>query len=205
MSCSTNCVAIEFQNESLNHFLYADDLVIISQSKEGLQNSLNSLHNFASTKHLTINITKSKCMIFNSAGRHLKSDFTINNEPIENVNSFCYLGFDVKSSGTVKYAMDILHDKAKKALRPLISVIARFKIPVQTVQTLIRLFHTFMSPILLYNAEDWSTLTDKKIQRFSNTTILDDISTSKTDLVHRKLLKFVLGVSKSTPQSCSIW
>ena len=92
--------------------------------------------------------------------------------------------------------MDILHDKATEALRPLICAIARFKIPVKTS---IRLFHTFISPILLYNAENWSTLTDRKIQRFNNNTILDNTSASKTDVVHRKLLKFVLGVSKSCP------
>ena len=77
-------------------------------------------------------------------------EFTINQESIENVNTFCYLGFDVKCSGTIKHALKILHDKAKKALRPLISVIARFNLPVKTS---IRLFNTFISHILLYNAD----------------------------------------------------
>ena len=190
------CHPIELQNDPLNHFLYADDLVIISESKEGLQNALKKLHDFSLRKHLTINTKKTKCIIFNHAGLHLKTDFTINNETIETVNSFCYLGFDVKSSGTVKHAMNILHDKARKALRPLISVIARFHLPVRTT---INLFNTFISPILLYNAENWSTFTDKKLNRFTNSSIFDDILASKTDLVHRKLLKFTLGVSKSCP------
>ena len=191
-----SCHPVEFHNETLNHFLYADDLVIVSQSKEGLQNCLNKVHKFSLTKNLTISISKSKCMVFNKTGRLEKHTFTINKEPIYMVNSFCYLGFDVKSSGTVKHAMNILHDKAKKALRPLISAIARFRIPVETS---IRLFHTFISPILLYNVENWSTLTDKKIQTFNNKSIFVDTSFSKIDLVHRKLLKFVLGVSKSCP------
>ena len=36
------CKPIYFQNERINHFLYADDLVILSHSKEGLQRSLDN-------------------------------------------------------------------------------------------------------------------------------------------------------------------
>ena len=191
-----SCHPVELQNELLNHFLYADDLVIISQSKEGLQNCLNKVHKFAVTKHLEISISKSKSMIFNHTGRFENKQFTIDKEPIENVNSFCYLGFEVKSSGTVKHAMNILNDKAKKALRPVMTAIARFKIPVETS---IRIFHTYISPILLYNVENWATLTDKNVQGFDNNSVFVATSNSKIDLVHRKFLKFILGVSKSCP------
>ena len=92
--------------------------------------------------------------------------------------------------------MNILNDKAKKALRPLLTAIVRFKIPVETS---IRLFHTYISPILLYNVEHWSVLTDKKIQGFNNSSVFMETLTSKVDLVHRNLLKFALGVSKSCP------
>ena len=191
-----SCDAVAFQNDFLNHFLYADDLVLISQSNDGLQSCLDKVHEYATKKNLTINIAKSKCMVFNQTGKLEKHNFTINYELLENVNSFCYLGFDVKSSGTVKHAMSILNDKAKKALRPLMTAIAQFKIPVETS---IRLFHTYISPILLYNVENWSTLTDKKILGFSNTSIYTDTSNSKIDLVHRRFLKYVLGVTKSCP------
>ena len=63
--------------------------------------------------------------------------------------------------------------------------------------TSIRLFKTFILPILLYNTENWSTLTDKKLKQFTENTLFDGISDSKADVMHRKLLKFVLGVSKS--------
>ena len=67
------------------------------------------------------------------------------------------------------------------------------------VETSIRIFHTYISPILLYNVENWSVLTDKKIQGFNNSSVFMETLTSKVDLVHRKLLKFALGVSKSCP------
>ena len=59
-------------------------------------------------------------MIFNITGKYIKEEFNINNKTLEPVNTFCYLGFELKSSGTVKHAMNTLHDKATKALRPLL-------------------------------------------------------------------------------------
>jgi hypothetical protein len=51
---------------SMNILLYADDIVLLSQSKEGLQNSLNLLHDFCYTWKLKVNTDKSKIMVFNS-------------------------------------------------------------------------------------------------------------------------------------------
>ena len=190
------CDPVTIQNENINHFLYADDLSVLSQSSEGLQRCLDKIYNYAKEKHLTISTKKSKTMIFNQAGKFLKNTFVIQDEILEPVQSFRYLGFNVKSSGTVKHAMNILCDKANKALRPLLCAIARFNIPVKTA---IQLFHTYISPILLYNAENWTTLSNRKMQNFNDDTLLNETSTSKIDVIHRKLLKFILGVSKSCP------
>ena len=40
-------------------------------------------------------------------------------------------------------------------------------------------------------------LSDKQLKKFSNKTIMDDTSVSKVDVIHRKILKFILGLSKS--------
>ena len=190
------CEPIEFQNEQIHHFLYADDLVLLSHTAEGLQNSLEKLGGYAKYKHLTINTKKSKTMIFNPLGRHLKQQFSIEGQLLESVNTFCYLGFEVKPSGTVKHAMNTLQEKAKKALQPLMCAISRFNIPAKTV---IRLFHAFISPIILYSVENWATLTDKKIQNYTDVEIFNDTNKSKVDVIHRKFLKYILGVSKSCP------
>ena len=144
-----SCCPIYLQNEKINHFFYADDLVLISESSVGLQKSVDKVYQFSEKKHLTISVKKSKSMGFNQAGRVIKNHFNLNNEILEQVQSFCYLEFDVKCSGTVKHAMNILCDKANKALRPLLCAITRFIIPAKTS---LRLFHTFISPVLLYNA-----------------------------------------------------
>lgn len=190
------CDPILIQGDNISHFLYADDLVILSLSKEGLQRGIDKASEFAKTKHLTINVKKTKTMTFNLAGRFICESFTLDGKNLEQVHSFCYLGFDIKCSGIVKYAMNTLNDKGKKALRPLLNAIARFNIPAKTA---IGLFHTYISPILLYNVENWSTLSDKDLRKFDKDFIFAETLTSKTDITHRKLLKFILGVTRSCP------
>ena len=52
--------------------LWADDLVIISETKEGLTRMLQDLASFYSSSGLKINAGKTKCMIFNITGRHIR-------------------------------------------------------------------------------------------------------------------------------------
>ena len=190
------CEPVYLQDEKIHHFLYADDLVLVSHSADGLQRSLNKLSAYAKQKCLTINTKKSITMIFNLPGRHIKKQFNIEGKKLESVNTFCYLGFDVKSSGTVKHAMNTLNEKAKKALRPLMCAVARFNISPKTTM---RLFHTFISPIILYNVENWGLMTDKKLENFTEMELFNETKESKTDIIHRKLLKRILGVSRSCP------
>ena len=48
----------------LSSLFYADDLIILSRSKLGLQNCLNSLSSFCNSWMLKINPMKTKIMIF---------------------------------------------------------------------------------------------------------------------------------------------
>ena len=188
------CDPVTITDTKISHFLYADDLVLVSLSQEGLQRSLDKVSEYSRRKSLTISIKKSKSMIFNIAGRLIKTNFFINGEPLEPVKSFCYLGFEVVPSGIVTHAMNVLNDKAKKALHPLLSAIAKFDLPGKLS---IHLFHTFISPILLYGVENWSILSELDIERFDELYIFNKTEKAKTDIVHRKLLKFVLGLSKT--------
>ena len=143
---------------------------------------------------MAINIDKSKTFIFNNGGRIIKESFTVGSIILEPIQYFCYLGFDVKASGSVKHAMKILYDKTNKAMRPLFNAIARFNIPVNTA---IRLFHTYIAPIALYNAENFLHFTEKQLKLPTEGNILNE--KIEANLIHRKFLKYLLGVSKSSP------
>ena len=80
-------------------------------------------------------------MVFNTAGKFIRGTFTLDDKLLEPVQTFCYLGVDIKCSGSVKHALNVLDEKSNKALRPLLDVIFRFKLPFKTS---IKLFHTTM-------------------------------------------------------------
>ena len=83
---------LDVQGTKVNHFLYADDLVLLSETKEGLQEQLNGLEKFAQEKELTVNTKKSVVMVFNKAGRKTSDTLLYENKRLEIVQSFTYLG-----------------------------------------------------------------------------------------------------------------
>ena len=64
----------------LNSLLYADDLIILSRSKLGLQNCLNVLSSYCNSWMLRINPKKTKIMIFQRCTRKCEHTFRIGNE-----------------------------------------------------------------------------------------------------------------------------
>ena len=139
------CDPVTITDTKISHFLYADDLVLVSLTPEGLQRSLDKVSAYSKTKTLTISIKKSKSMVFNNGGRMIKTKFRIDDETLEPIKSFCYLGFDIVPSGVVTRAMNTLCDKAKKVFHPLMSAIAKFDLPAKLA---IKLFHTYISPYI---------------------------------------------------------
>lgn len=61
----------EINSIPVRGLLYADDLVLIAQTQKGLQHQLNQLNNFAINSKLTVNLDKTKIMIFNYNGKRL--------------------------------------------------------------------------------------------------------------------------------------
>ena len=57
------CDPVALAETKITHFLYADDLVLISYTKTGLQRCLDRVYEFSSQKYLTVSTKKSKTMI----------------------------------------------------------------------------------------------------------------------------------------------
>ena len=100
------CDPITIHGKNISHFLYADDLVILSSSERGLQTGLDRLQDFANQKRLTISTEKSKTLIFNKTGKLMRGEFTIGGEKLEPVRTFCYLGYEISASGTSSTAIE---------------------------------------------------------------------------------------------------
>ena len=108
--------------------MYADDLVLISNSKEGLQKCLDELDIYCNTWRLNINMEKIQIISFNKGGKLItKHKFYYEGAALQTVQEYKYLGIEIKSSGIFRKGISELQNKAKKVLfydKSKISVIA---------------------------------------------------------------------------------
>ena len=61
----------------INCILWADDILILSETEEGLQKSLQNLHEYCNTNKLSVNMDKTQCMIFNKSGDSLEDNLSL--------------------------------------------------------------------------------------------------------------------------------
>ena len=72
------------------HLLWADDLVLISDSENGLQKQLNCLLRFCANNCMIINELKIKAMVFGAYSG--QPNIHLNGHPIQTVSQYRYLG-----------------------------------------------------------------------------------------------------------------
>ena len=159
--------------------LYADDIVIFSESPEEMQSSLDILNNYCNKWKLKVNIGKTKIMVFRKGGilrRNLK--FYFNNEELEIVNKYTYLGIVFTSGGSFSEAQCTLSGQAQKAIFKLKRYLIKFE--SITVKHTLELFDKLVSPILNYASEIWAFIPAQQIER-----------------VHLQFCKSLLGVKRS--------
>ena len=174
-------------NGNLSCLLYADDLVILSTTKEGLQKSLNSASEYFHKWNLEINYDKSKCMTFNKRGDKGKHIFNIKGNQLKNVKSYKYLGMVISSKKCLlSETLDHLSVKANKALFSLKTNLNLLKMPIKL---LLKVYDTMILPILLYGIEIWAPSGKFSFEKWDKTSIEQN---------HTSLLKQVLGLNRST-------
>ena len=97
--------------------LYANDITLFSETAEGLQIALNLLSTYRQRWKLTANTKTTKVMIFRKGGilpRNLK--FYYNDEELEIVNKFSYLGIIFSPGGSFSNTQITLTGQAQKAM-----------------------------------------------------------------------------------------
>ena len=72
----------------LNSLLYADDLIILSLSKLGLQNCLNKLSSYCNSWVLKINPKKTKIIVFQKRAKKCDYVFHIGNKMIDIIQDY---------------------------------------------------------------------------------------------------------------------
>ena len=145
---------------------YADDVVLFGDSSGNLQEKLNALADYCEMKELTVNIEKTKTMIFNPGGRHMTSyNFTYNNHNLENVRDFTYLGLKFVPSGRTATTVATLKSKANTATIAAWKILVNSKL--RSWDSRRRILDALCLSVLQYGSQIWGLEHCEEIERFN--------------------------------------
>ena len=178
--------------------MYADDIIIMSKTENGLQSALNSLGNYCHKWKFQVNFEKSKVMVFQKKRKESHSyNFSLLNTHISVAKEYKYLGIYVADSG--KLMFDHLISKAAKAMFAIRKRISNIEL-LPKIQ--IYLFKTFAMPIILYASEVWgSCMIGPRCKSFIS--LFRKIVKSKIEKLYMTVARQILGVNKKTSH-CAI-
>ena len=157
--------------------------MIFSRSAKNLQIILNKLESFCENADLSVNLDKTKPMIFNNSGKSLKNYlFRYGTNELENIKSYIYLGLIMSPYGNFNLARQELKKVALKALYKLRKEMGNhFR---ENIKSMLMLFDALVSPILFYVSEVWGIDCNGRLEK------------DPAELVQNKFLKWLLGVNK---------
>ena len=138
--------------------------------------TLNAYSTYCRNWKLNINVRKTKIVIF---GRKRNYKFTLDNEEVDVIDNFKYLGVMFTRNGKFIEAMK---ENIKNSRLALNSLRREFREKCVPIDCQIDIFEKTIEPILLYGSEMWG---------FENTAIIDNF--------YLKSLKQLLGLRKTTP------
>jgi len=110
--------------------LYADDVLLISESANGLQNALSAFSLYCKQWKLKVNINKTKIMVFSKRKFGIDSFFLFDNTKLEVCEDISYLGITFNFNCSFIKAKNKLVQQAQKALYSVYKKVRNLCIPV---------------------------------------------------------------------------
>ena len=172
------------EHTKLHCILWADDIVLLSEKRTGMQNQINLLHDYCSCNKVSVNVSKTSCISFNKSGQLINNAFHYNNYILEDKIKIKYLGFYICANGSIRQGLEDLSDRAQNAFFKLKSCLnSAFR---QNIRVTLQLFDSIIKPILLYASDFWGM---HKI---------NSVLQNPCEIAHTNMCKQLLGVAQNT-------
>jgi hypothetical protein len=160
---------------------YADDLVVLAREEKGMKEMLGSMEKYMRRKKLTVNVEKSKMMVFRKGGGRRKiNEWRWEKDKIEELEEFKYLGYVMNERNTTAAHVRELVKKANKIIGTVWGIGER-KFG-HDFRRSIMMFDSLVKSVMMYGAEIWGWREQEGLEG-----------------VQGKYLKWVLGVDRETP------
>ena len=159
--------------------LYADDTIVLAENEKDLQKALNVLYDYCISFGMSINVSKTKIIVFSRGKIRNLPTLIFNGEQIEVVFEYKYLGTLFTYNNKFQKTINAQCMSAKRALFALLKKCRKLDLPLDLQ---IELFDRCIVPIMLYNCEVWG---HEKLDQLEK--------------LQLKFYKLILGVKSSTP------
>ena len=110
--------------------LYADATVHFANSVTDMQTALNIFENYCNKWNLSVNVSKTKIIVFTNGKFSDKIHFTYGSQELEISNEYKYLGMVLSKSGSFLAAKKNIAEQANKDLFSLMRKIRTLKLPI---------------------------------------------------------------------------
>ena len=193
-----SCSPVKINNVNLNSLLWADDLMLVSETPTGLQNAIDKMHSFYQSLDLQINKKKTKVIIFNKRGVKLdkKYLFLIDGVKLEITDQYQYLGLKLRPSGSMNLAVQELCDKASRAWFGISNIIFRNK--RMEVDKVFGIFDSLVTPVAIYGSPFWLPYTLPKNSFKTEKNLFDSWEKFECEKLNQKCCRMVLSVNKKS-------
>ena len=143
-------VGVTINGVIINNIRYADDIVLIATTEEGLQQLLDEINSNGESKGLSINHKKTKYMVISKSETPPTRTLKLGDIKIEQVDNFNYLGSVVTSNGRCKNEIRRRISLAKEAFKKMKPILwdRKLSMPIKN-----RVLQTFVWPVILYGSE----------------------------------------------------
>ena len=144
--------------------LFADDVILLSDTIIGLQRQLSILEYFCDDYHVEVNTVKTKVLVFRNGGNLARREkWTYKGTSLEVVNGFHYVGLLLTTQMSLNGMVSDIALKGKKAMVSIFSTLSAYGNLSKTV--FFKLFDVKIAPILFYGAELWGTKMYDSLER----------------------------------------
>lgn len=147
-------VNMDDKNEIIE-LMFADDLVLLSDTEIETKKLLQTLESYANQKGLKVNLSKTKILPFRKSPKCKKlNQFDYKGKKVDIVNEYTYLGVPFSISGKFNRATESFMAKATVAFNNVRSILITTK--SDSWETKIKLQNAIINSTLLYAAELWA-------------------------------------------------
>ena len=138
----------------LSSLVYADDVVLLSWSSQGLQLLIDGMHAFCVSMGLTISPTKTEVVVFHGGA---PSAWHVGGQPLPVSGSFKYLGLIFHETGSMSPALTRLTQNGHGARACLSAKYKKLHCD-KSFLMIRRLFDAVVKPTVSYGCEVWGTM-----------------------------------------------